>query len=48
MKQRFKRVIKWREYRAECLNRRMGIENTVLWHIIQKSARRFVRFQEEL
>ena len=28
MKQRFRRVIRWREYRAECLDRRMGTENT--------------------
>ncbi len=28
MKQRFRRVTRWREYRAERLDKRMGIENT--------------------
>jgi len=28
MKQRFRRVTRWREYRAEHLDRRMGIKNT--------------------
>ena len=44
MKQRFRRVIRWREHRAEHLDRRMGNKNTASWHIIQKSTRRFVRF----
>ncbi len=48
MKQRFRRVIRWREHRAERLDRRMKTENTALWHIIQKSTKRFVRFQENL
>ncbi len=30
MKQRFRRVIRWREHRAEHLDRRMGTENTAL------------------
>ncbi len=28
MKQRFRRVTKWRKHKAECLDRRMGTENT--------------------
>ena len=48
MKQRFRRVTKWREHRAECLDRRMGTENIALWHITQKLTKRFVRFQENL
>jgi len=28
MKQRFRRITRWREYRAKRLDRRMGIENT--------------------
>ena len=48
MKQRFRRVIRWREHRAERLDRRMGIENTAPWHITQKLTKRFVRFQEDL
>ena len=48
MKQRFKRITRQREYRAECLDRRMRIENTTPWHIIQKLAKRFMRFQKDL
>src|SRR6266498_2643908 len=48
MKQRFRRVIRWREHRAERLDRRMGTESTASWHIIQKSTKRFVRFQKDL
>jgi len=48
MKQRFRRVTRWREHRAERLDRRMGTENTAPWHITQKSTKRFVRFQEDL
>ncbi len=44
MKQRFKRVTRWREYRVEYLDKRMKTENTASWHIIQKSAKRFVKF----
>ena len=36
MKQRFRRIIRWREHRAERLDRRMGTENTTPWHITQK------------
>ncbi len=32
MKQRFRRVIRWREHRAEYLDRKMETENTALWH----------------
>ena len=28
MKQRFKRIIRQREHRAECLDKKMGTENT--------------------
>ena len=28
IKQKFRRIIRWREYRTECLDRRMGTENT--------------------
>ena len=48
MKQRFKRVTRWKEYRAEYLDRRMGIENNASWHITQKLTKRFVRFQKDL
>ncbi len=48
MKQRFRRVTRWREHRAERLDRRMEIENTAPWYITQKSTKRFVRFQEDL
>ena len=48
MKQRFRRVTRWREHRAERLDRRMETENTASWHIIQKLTKRFVRFQEDL
>ena len=44
MKQSFRRVTRWREYRAECLDRRMSTKNTAPWHITQKSTKRFVRF----
>src|SRR6266540_1361688 len=47
MKQRFRRVTRWREHRVERLDRRMETENTAPWHIIQKSTKRFVRFQED-
>ncbi len=47
MKQRFKRVIRQREYRMERLDRRMGTENTAPQYIIQKLAKRFVKFQED-
>ncbi len=30
MKQRFRRVTRWREHKAKCLDRRMGTENTTL------------------
>ncbi len=33
MKQRFRKVTRWREHRAERLDRRMGTENTAPWHI---------------
>ncbi len=48
IKQKFRRITRWREYRAECLDRRMEIEYTALWYIIQKLTKRFVRFQEDL
>ena len=48
IKQRFRRVIRWKEHRAERLDRRMGTENTVPWHITQKSTKRFMRFQKDL
>ncbi len=48
MKQRFRRVTRWREHRAERLDRRMGTEHTAPWHITQKLTKRFVRFQENL
>ncbi len=48
MKQRFRRITRWREHRAERLDRRMETENTAPWHIIQKSTKRFMRFQEDL
>ena len=44
IKQRFRRITRWKEYRVERLDRRMGTENNALWHIIQKSTKRFVRF----
>ncbi len=44
MKQRFRRIIRWREYRAEHLNRRIRTENTIPWHITQKLTKRFIRF----
>ncbi len=44
IKQRFRRVTRWREHRAERLDRRMGTENITSWHITQKLTRRFVRF----
>ena len=48
MKQKFRRVTRWKEHRTEHLDRRIGIENTALWHITQKSTKRFVRFQKDL
>ena len=48
MKQRFRRVTRWREHRAERLDRKMETENTAPWHITQKLTKRFVRFQENL
>ncbi len=48
MKQKFRRVTRWRKHRVEHLDRRMGTENTALWHITQKLTKRFVRFQEDL
>ena len=48
MKQKFRRVTRWREHRAERLDRKMGIENTTLWHITQKLTKRFIRFQKDL
>ncbi len=33
MKRRFRRITRWREYRAEHLDRRMETENTIPWHI---------------
>ncbi len=48
IKQRFRRITKWREYRIERLDRRMETKNITLWHIIQKLTKRFVRFQEDL
>src|SRR6266498_4806038 len=48
MKQRFRRVTRWRKHRTKRLNRRMGTKNTASWHITQKSTKRFVRFQEDL
>ncbi len=48
IKQRFRRVIRWRKHRAEHLVRRMGIKNTASWHITQKLTKRFVRFQKDL
>ena len=45
IKQRFRRVTRWREHRAERLDRRMGIENTTPW---QKLTKRFMRFQKDL
>ncbi len=30
MKQKFKKVIRWREYRTKCLDRRIETENTTL------------------
>ncbi len=48
MKQKLKRVTRWKEHRAERLDRRMRTENTAPWHITQKSTKRFVRFQEDL
>ena len=47
MKQRFRKVIRWRKYKVEYLDRRMETENTLLWHITQKSARKFVKFQKD-
>src|SRR6266511_3682233 len=44
MKQRFRRVTRWREHRAERLNRRMGTKIIAPWHITQKLTKRFVRF----
>ena len=48
MKQRFRRVTRWRKHRAERFDRRMGTENTASWYITQKLTKRFVRFQENL
>ncbi len=47
MKQRFRRVIRQREHRAEHLNKRIETENTAPWHITQKLAKRFVKFQKD-
>ena len=41
MKQRFRRITRWRKHRAD---RRMRTENTAPWYITQKSTKRFVRF----
>ncbi len=48
MKQRFRKVTRWREHRAKCLDKKMGTENTAPWYIIQKSTKRFMKFQEDL
>ncbi len=44
MKQKFRRVIRWKEHKAKCFDKRIRTENTASWHIIQKSAKRFVKF----
>ncbi len=33
MKQRCRRIIRWREYRAKRLDRKMRTENITSWHI---------------
>ncbi len=47
MKQRFRKIIRQKEYRVECLDRRIRTENIVLWHITQKLAKRFMKFQKD-
>ncbi len=48
IKQKFRRITRWREHRAERLDRKMGTKNTAPQHITQKLTKRFVRFQKDL